>query len=186
MRSFKDSEPSFAGISGRRNAPNVDVTKAQSPPDDSLINLPETPQAGDVSKYEDEDNVNIPENDKTDKKEPAIKEQEPATVLSNADKESPVDLPDDNKTGESIMFITQKPPVADTTSPEIPHVADLSEESHNRDVAAPEIKEKDTPVKVQLAERILSNGDKPIDQPGDNEDSKIKDSTEPNDEMATD
>jgi hypothetical protein len=165
----------------RRNAQNIDVAKARSPPDESLVHLRQAPQNGDFSKYEDED---TPETDK-----PPIKA--PATVLSNGNKESNVklrSLADDNKTGQSIMFITQKP-LADAISPEMPPLEDEEEEdSHNGNVAIAEVKEKDAPIKMQRRARILPNVDKlpPIDLPGENEDRKLKDATEPNDETATD
>jgi len=168
----------------------------RSSPDESLRNLPETAQAGDFSKYEDEDNISTPEADKREPSGPfetSFKEQQPATVLSNVHKDSPIDLADENKTGETITFITQKPPLEARSKISAPGVASLDDisEEFRHDIGVPEVKERDAPVQVQHAARILPSVDKgpPIDLPGENdsdEASKTKDSTEPNDEMATD
>ncbi|KAM0727041.1 hypothetical protein ACS0PU_007202 [Formica fusca] len=67
--------------------------------------LPKTPQVTELSKSLDD---NIAES-RVGKKEPPIKEQRPATILSNVDKVSPIDLPDESKTSEDKKKDSTKP-----------------------------------------------------------------------------
>ncbi|EZA61286.1 hypothetical protein DMN91_012924 [Ooceraea biroi] len=188
--SSKYTEP-LGSIHNRHNVRNFGVPiKVQNPFDESSMNIPEIPQA-DFSRPSDEHDIAIPE---ADKKGPSIvKEQRPATILSNIDKLSPIDLPDENKTSGDITSEAATPKrtsVAETNSSETPQVIDLLEASRNHDVAS-DAEKKKPPTKVQRPATILSNVDKlsPIDLPDESdisEDNKRKDSAEPNDEITMD
>lgn len=89
-----------AGAHNRRkhNRHNfVAPTKVQNPIDESSMNgipQPEVLRGADLSKSLD--NITTSEANK----EPAIKNQRPATILSNVDKISPIDLPDESDINE--------------------------------------------------------------------------------------
>lgn len=62
-----------------------------------MTDLSEITKVADISKLSGHHDNTVPE---TDENEPLIKEQRPATVLSNVDKISPIDLPDESETSE--------------------------------------------------------------------------------------
>lgn len=127
-----------------------------------------------------------------DKNEPPIKEQRPATVLSNVDKVSPIDLPDESDINEDITSKTEKEklPIKETDLPKLPQVTErLSKSLDDYNIPASKVDKKEPPIKEQRPATILSNVDKvsPIDLPDESEisEDKTKDPIESTDEIAT-
>lgn len=121
-----------------------------------------------------------------DKKEPPIKEQRPATILSNVDKVSPIELPDESETNEDTTSKAEKEKLIKEADL-LPQVTELSKSLDGHNIAAPRVGKKEPPIKEQRPARILSNVDKvsPIDLPDKISEAKTKDSTESTDEIAT-
>ncbi|XP_011147017.2 uncharacterized protein LOC105187738 [Harpegnathos saltator] len=113
--SSKSSELPHATTRNRHRAHKfISPIKVQNPLDESSTDLPEIPQVEARSKSSNNRNVAASKTDKSEtdarpkagKREPPIKEQRPATILSNVEKLSPIDLPDkstaeENKTRNS-------------------------------------------------------------------------------------
>lgn len=114
--------------------------------------------------------------------------------MSNIDKISPIELPDESKIDEDTVSEVNKGKILPNTEAdrsEIPQVIDLSKPSKDYDVAPSKVGKNGSPIKVERPTSVLSNVDKlsPIDLPEENksnEHDKMNDSTESNDEIATD
>ncbi|XP_029161931.1 uncharacterized protein LOC114933481 [Nylanderia fulva] len=72
--------------------------KVQNPLNEGLTDLSEITKLGNISKPSRHHDNAVSETDESN--EPPIKEQRPATFLSNVDKISPIDLPDESKISE--------------------------------------------------------------------------------------
>ncbi|XP_032662757.1 uncharacterized protein LOC116840307 isoform X2 [Odontomachus brunneus] len=102
--SSKSSQLSHAMTRNRHKAHKFAAPiKVQDPLDESSPDLPEiNSQVEDLAKSSNDCNTATSKADKSEttsragKREPPIKEQRPATILSNVDKISPIDLPDEN------------------------------------------------------------------------------------------
>jgi len=180
----------------RHNRPNAHdflaPIKRQNPFSESLIDLnPGISKVADFSKFSNDHNIA-----EIDERELPIKGQRPDTVLSNVGKLLPIDLPDESKIDDAtISKVDKEKPLSNKQADqsEIPQIKDLPKPSEDHDVATPEIKpdKSGPPIKMQRPTSILSNVDKlsPIDLPDESktdEHNKMNDSTEPNDEIATD
>lgn len=187
MPSSKDSELSRGTMHNRHNTHNFGIPMKVQNPLESSADLPEVREATDISESSNKDDIAIPESDKG---EPPIKEQRPATILSNVAKLSPIDFPDKSETSGDVLPEAATSQSSETASSEIPQIIDLLEDdpSQNHDVGS-EDEKKEPPIKVQRPSTILSNVDKlsPIDLPQkSDENNKKKDSIERNDEIGMD
>lgn len=126
-----------------------------------------------------------------DKKEPPIKEQRPATALSNVDKVLPIDLSDESDNNEDTTSKVEKEklPIKEADLPKLPQVTELSKSLDDHNIAESRVGKKEPPIKEQRPATILSNVDKisPIDLPDESEisEDKTKDPIESTDEIAT-
>ncbi|XP_011255056.2 uncharacterized protein LOC105250586 [Camponotus floridanus] len=181
-------------LSDKTNNPHradnfVAPIKVQDPLNESLTDLGIiTVEDTDLPKPSDNHDNAVSE---IDKKEPPIKEQRPATVLSNVDKVSPIDLPDESDINEDITSKAEKEKlfIKEADLPKLPQVTELSKSLDDHNIAASRVGKKEPPIKEQRPATILSNVDKvsPIDLPDESEinENKTKDPIESTDEIAT-
>lgn len=145
-----------------------------------MTDLSEIVKVTDLPKLSDHHDNAVSE---IDKKEPPIKEQRPATILSNVDKVSPIDLSDESKINEDTTSKAEKEelPVKEADLP--PQVTELSKSLDSHNIAAPGVDKNESPIKEQRPARILSNVDKvsPIDLPDEISEDKTKDPIESTD-----
>ncbi|XP_072767502.1 uncharacterized protein [Anoplolepis gracilipes] len=112
--SFKYSEPQPVRTHNLHSAHNfIAPIKVQDPLNEPLTDLSEIMKVRDLVKPSDDHDNDVSE---TDKKEPPIKEQRPAAVLSNVDKVSPIDLSDESEINEDKTKESIKPTDEMTTN----------------------------------------------------------------------